>query len=153
MKRDPELPGYGFQVSVIADNEGNIHIPFSGMDPRQYIIKAMRQLRNKQSHPGTLVAEIDVPGHVEFGGDQRAEKVGNFFLRDPEISQFPFYPHVKNLVEPVYMLIQGNDVSLVVVNEFGHICNNAFLILTVHEEDSRISIDFAHGLQYSFCGG
>ena len=56
---------------------------------------------------------------------QGTEKISNFFLRDQKSIQFPFNPHVKYFVQPVNMFIQRNDVSVVVIDKSGYLCNDA----------------------------
>ncbi|MCK7531909.1 MAG: hypothetical protein MZV63_13260 [Marinilabiliales bacterium] len=60
---NPELPGHRLQFVVVADDQGNVNIPFPGRVSRQHIKEAVGHLGNQEGHAGDFFREMEFPGH------------------------------------------------------------------------------------------
>jgi len=131
--RDLELVGDISQVLMVADDAGNVDIPFPRLVPGQEIVKAMAHLAHENGHARTLITEIKVASHLVSLCVKRVDVFIDLVARDEEILQFPFDPHEKHPVFPIYVLVQINDISLVVRNKLRDFRNDAWPIGTMQK--------------------
>ena len=116
--RDVKLLGHIAQVLVVAHYAGYVALKLTSLPACQQVVQAMAHLRYKNGHTRTAVAEIKAKLYLEALLIERLNILLDFLAWYQKRVQFPLYPHKKHAVLMVYILVEVNNVSLVVRNEF-----------------------------------
>ena len=75
---DRELFGHVAEIFVVAENAGDLDVPFSGFISRQQIIEAVAHFADENGHSLGFVAKIEVERHLVTDGVKRGEDILNF---------------------------------------------------------------------------
>jgi len=126
------------KVLVVADDAGNLNIPLTGLIPGEKVVETMTHLRDEDCHSGFDVTEKDIEIHLVTGGEHSFEVLLYLLTGNEETVKFPLYPHKKDFVLVIDILVEIYDISAVVCNEFRYIRDNSLTVGAVHQENSCV---------------
>jgi hypothetical protein len=132
---DAELLGDISQVLMVADDAGDFHLPFTGLVPCQEVIQAMAHLAHENRHPGLFITEIDPGMHIITYAQFLFNRIVDAFPRDGESVQVPFDAHEKTLIDPVNVLVEIYDITVVMGYESRDIRYNTLPVRTMQKQN------------------
>ena len=140
VKRNIETAGHMFQIGVVADDQGNLHVPFSGGIPGQHIVQAVRHARNEDRHARFDVRKVEPENHLVLAAVKRLEVVLDLFFGNQKPVQLPGDPHEKHVFRMVDILVQIDDVAFVDRDEVGHLGQNSRLVGTMQQQLRHLAL-------------
>lgn len=129
-----------FQIGVVADDQGNLHVPFSGGIPGQHIVQAVRHARNEDRHARFDVRKVEPENHLVLAAVKRLEVVLDLFFGNQKPVQLPGDPHEKHVFRMVDILVQIDDVAFVDRDEVGHLGQNSRLVGTMQQQLRHLAL-------------
>ena len=126
--RNAELICHVAKVLVIADDTWNLNIKFTCLITCKEVVEAMAHLTYEQSHARLHIVEVNVELHLISWTVQCLNILFNLLWRDGELGKLPLHTHEEAAVNLVHILVKVNNVTVIICNELGDICNNTQLI-------------------------
>ncbi len=134
---DVEFVRDAAHVLVIADDERDFYIPFTGGVASEQVKEAVGYLGDKECHAGLFIVEVELKGQFITLGVEHVEGVLNFFLWDAKVVELPLHAHEEDLLDALRVLGEVDDIAPIVVDEGGDGGEDTGLIGAVEEQDSR----------------
>ena len=95
----------------------------------------MAHFRHEDGHARLLVIVVQTESHLVPLGIECFDILFNFITRHEEVVKLPFNAHEENTILAVNILVEIDDVTVVIRNELGYFCNDAWLIRAMQKHN------------------
>ena len=123
---------------MIGDDHGDVDLRLIALMPLKQISQAVILFGDEHSDPRTMGGSMDLEPHLEELCD-RGECARNVLGRNLESVRAKLHPHQKIAGLFVRTVIRIENVASKVVNEPGDAGHDALAVLSMDQQDNRIS--------------
>lgn len=119
---------------MVGNDARDFHVKFTSLVSCQKVIEAVAHLADEKCHARLLVIEVKIALDSETDSVESIDNILDLVAWNKETVKFPLDSHEENAINAVYILIEINDVSVIVRDEFGNLRDNTLTVRAVKEK-------------------
>ena len=125
---------------MVADDERDVDVELTGLVAREQGVEAVRGLRDEERQPRAVLREVELLLEGVEGPDEVRHGGGEGVPWDEEVAQIPGHAHEEDgVLAGVHVLVEGDDVAAVAVDEVGDLGDQAGPVRAREEQDGVVA--------------